>query len=80
MHSYAQQLEDAWDWLNSEAAQFGGRMLPIHVTPYIIGLPHRIDRFERLLRSLADRRGNWFAATDAIVSATMPFLSPAAEA
>lgn len=77
--SYAQQLEDAWNWLAGEAARFGGRMLPIHVTPYIIGLPYRIDSLERLLRALANRPGNWFGTTDAIVAAATPFLSPATE-
>ena len=55
--SYAQQILDAFDWLNGET---GGRMLPLHVTPYIIGLPYRIDAFEALLAELT-ARGAWFA-------------------
>jgi allantoinase len=69
MDSYAQQLEDACDWLLREAAQSGGRMLPIHLTPYISGLPYRIAALEGLLDRLAARDGVWFATTGAIAQA-----------
>lgn len=60
--SYAQQVLDAHDWLSGEAlAQGGGRMLPLHLTPYIIGLPYRMDAFEGLLADLAARPDTWFA-------------------
>jgi allantoinase len=62
--SYAQQMLDAYDWLNAE----GGRMLPLHITPYIIGLPYRIEAFEALLVAL-QKRGAWFASGDEIVDA-----------
>jgi len=65
--SWARQLEDAFDWLAAEAALFGGRMLPIHLTPYIMGLPYRIGALERLLGRLAARREAWFARGDGIV-------------
>lgn len=66
--SWAQSLEDGFDWLAREAAQTGGgRMLPIHVTPYIMGLPHRIAAFERLLERLAAREECWFARGDEVV-------------
>ncbi len=52
--SYRQQLEDACDWLSDEAARFGGRMLPLHLTPYVMGLPYRIGALEALLHSLRD--------------------------
>lgn len=60
--SYAQQIGDAADWLVAEAArEGGGRMLPLHVTPYIIGLPYRIGAFEGMLAELRDRQESWFA-------------------
>ncbi|MBT0671394.1 polysaccharide deacetylase family protein [Novosphingobium profundi] len=59
--SYAQQMLDAYDWLHTEAQAHGGRMLPMHLTPYIIGLPYRMDAFEQLLADLKARDGNWFA-------------------
>jgi allantoinase len=62
--SYAEQMIDAFDWLCAE----GGRMLPLHITPYIMGLPYRIGAFERLIGELQNR-GAWFARGDAIVDA-----------
>jgi peptidoglycan/xylan/chitin deacetylase (PgdA/CDA1 family) len=75
MDSYAQQLEDACDWLSGEAAQYGGRMLPIHLTPYISGLPYRIGALEGLLDRLAARDDVWFATTGAIAAAAAPQLA-----
>lgn len=50
--SYRQQMLDAAGWL---AREDGGRLLPVHVTPYIMGLPYRIGVFEQLLADLAQR-------------------------
>lgn len=70
--SYAQQVLDAHDWLSAEAqAQGGGRMLPLHLTPYIIGLPYRMDAFEGLLADLAARPDTWFARGGDIFDAFM---------
>lgn len=65
--SWAQQIEDAFDWLAGESAQHGGRMLPIHLTPYIMGLPYRIGAVETLLARLVARPEAWFAPGAAIV-------------
>ncbi len=66
--SFAQQMIDAFDWLLQEAQTHGGgRMLPIHLTPYIMGLPYRIDALERMLGALAARREAWFATGGQIV-------------
>jgi hypothetical protein len=60
--SYARQIGDAFDWLAGEAAASGGgRMLPLHLTPYITGLPYRMAAFEALLADLAGRADGWFA-------------------
>lgn len=67
--SYAQSLEDAFDWLAGEAKLSGGRMLPMHITPYIVGLPYRIDAFEALLARLAARPEAWFATGGEILKA-----------
>lgn len=66
--SYAQQIEDAFDWLAAEASAGGGRVLPLHITPYIMALPYRIAAFERLLARLADKPEAWFASGADIVS------------
>ncbi len=60
--SYAEQIGDAHEWLTGEASvSGGGRMLPLHITPYITGLPYRMDAFERLLADLSARDATWFA-------------------
>jgi len=66
--SFSQQIRDAFNWLEVEAEQFGGRMLPLHLTPYIIGLPYRIGALEDLLGWLRDR-GAWFARGDELLDA-----------
>jgi allantoinase len=65
--SWAEQIEDAFDWLAAEAQRYGGRMLPIHLTPYIMGLPYRIGALERLLDRLTARPEAWFARGDQIL-------------
>lgn len=68
--SWAESMRDAFNWLAREAAQSGGgRMLPIHLTPYIMGLPYRIGALECLLADLASRAEAWFARGDAIIDA-----------
>ena len=68
--SYAQQMTDAYDWLSREAKQSGGgRLLPLNVTPYILGLPYRIEAFELLIADLAARPDAWFARGDQIIEA-----------
>jgi hypothetical protein len=66
--SYAQQIEDAWVWLDGEVDAHGGRMLPLHLTPYVIGLPYRIGALETILEKLATGSGNWFATGSEIFS------------
>ncbi len=63
--SYVEQMKDAFEWLRAEADEDGGRMLPLHLTPYIIALPYRIAAFEGLLQWLA-AEGAWFARGDEI--------------
>lgn len=64
--SHAQQMRDAFDWLAREQA---GRILPLHITPYILGLPYRISALEDLLIDLASRPQAWAATGSQIVDA-----------
>lgn len=67
---WAAQMRDAYGWLAREAAQTGGgRLLPLHVTPYVLGLPYRIAAFEALLAWLAAQPGTWFAPPGAVADA-----------
>ncbi len=65
--SYVQQMTDAADWLVDEAEHYGGRMLPMHLTPYIMGLPYRIAGFEKLITAMADRPDIDFARGDVVL-------------
>ncbi len=65
--SYAQSMFDAADWLIRETKQYGGRMLPMHLTPYIMGLPYRISVFENLISDLSAPDGMAFARGDEIL-------------
>jgi allantoinase len=68
--SWRVAMEDAFDWLAAEAnVQASARILPLHVTPYIMGLPYRIAAFEQLLATLSARPEAWFAPGDVIVAA-----------
>lgn len=59
--SYCTQLRDAFALLASESHRWGGRMLPIHLTPYISGLPYRIAAIESLLQWLGEQPDAAFA-------------------
>lgn len=66
--SFREQIEDACDWLLRETAVYGGRMLPIHLTPYVMGLPYRIGALEDLLAALSRREGVRFVRAGEISS------------
>ncbi len=66
--SWAEAMRDAADWLIREAdEQRSARLLPIHLTPYIMGLPYRIGALESLLADFATRDALWFATGSAII-------------
>ncbi|RJY10034.1 polysaccharide deacetylase family protein [Aurantiacibacter aquimixticola] len=61
-------MRDAFDFLAGEAASQGSaRLLPMELTPYIIGQPFRIEALENLLADLAGRDQAWFATGSEIV-------------
>ncbi len=59
--SYVQQIQDAYACLDAETHTHGARLLPLHLTPYIIALPYRIDPFENLVQWLHSQNNAWFA-------------------
>lgn len=70
---WAQMMRDSFNWLSAEAKgnaymKGGGRMLPIHLTPYIMGLPYRIGALEELLADFAGREDASIAPGAEIVS------------
>jgi hypothetical protein len=64
--SYVEQMKDAFTWLAAESAP---RVLPLHVTPYVMGLPFRMGAFEELL--------DWLGAQPSTVFATARDLAAA---
>ncbi|MEP5938395.1 MAG: polysaccharide deacetylase family protein [Erythrobacter sp.] len=68
--SWGESMRDAFDWLAREAqSQNSARILPVHLTPYIMGLPYRIGALEELLGDLSARNESWFASGQDIVDA-----------
>ncbi|MDO8836781.1 MAG: polysaccharide deacetylase family protein [Vicinamibacterales bacterium] len=68
--SYVEQMQDAYTLLAGEATRTGGgRMLPLNITPYVIGLPYRICAFERLLEWLAVQPEAAFQTTAELATA-----------
>ncbi|MBX3564176.1 MAG: polysaccharide deacetylase family protein [Sphingomonas sp.] len=67
--SYVEQMQDAYRLLAGEADRFGGRMLPLNLTPYVMGLPYRIGALEALLAWLAAQPGAAFHSLGEIADA-----------
>lgn len=66
--AWGEMMRDAFDWLGAEAkAQDSARLLPIQLTPYIMGQPYRIEALEKLLEDFAARPDAWIATGSEIV-------------
>ena len=63
---YADQLIDAFDFLNEESAEQGGRLLAINLHPWLVGQPHRIGHLERALKHIAGHDSVWSAGAGEI--------------
>ena len=67
---YATQVLRACDRLRAEATHMkGGRLLSLSVSPWVLGYPHRIATFERLLRSILSSGTIWVATGAEIADA-----------
>ncbi|MFC0205101.1 polysaccharide deacetylase family protein [Novosphingobium soli] len=68
--SYVEQMKDAFAWLSGEVERGGApRVLPLHLTPYVMGLPFRMGAFEGLLEWLAGQPGTVFATAGELAAA-----------
>ena len=67
--SYAEQMEDACDFLLNEATQNGGRLLALNIHPWLMGQPHRIAAFERILAHIASQQKIFNASARDIIAA-----------
>lgn len=66
--SWAEQVQDAADYLLAEAEQQGGRILSLNVHPWLLGQPHRIGFFEQVLAAVASDARVWSAAPSDILA------------
>lgn len=66
---YAEQIQDAFDYLYVEAAEQGGRMLALSIHPWVLGQPHRIGRLEQVLEYVMGHDGVWTASAGEICRA-----------
>jgi allantoinase len=66
---FADAIMDAYQLLDREATDRGGRVLPIALHPWIVGQPHRIGTLDRVLTDLAGRAGVWPATAAQVLAA-----------
>jgi peptidoglycan/xylan/chitin deacetylase (PgdA/CDA1 family) len=67
--SWSQQVIDAIDFMLSEAQSLKqGRMLGISVHPWLVGQPHRIACFEKILQHLHQSKGVWISTPQSILT------------
>jgi peptidoglycan/xylan/chitin deacetylase (PgdA/CDA1 family) len=66
---YEAQVLAAFRHLVAESDRYGGRLLALSITPWIIGYPHRIRTLERLLDTILKAGSVWAATGSQIVEA-----------
>jgi len=68
IEDYASQVLGAFRCLDAEAKDYGGRVLSLSVTPWIMGYPHRIAGFQRLLETILASGTVWPATAAELVA------------
>ncbi len=66
---WADQVEDAIDFLLQESNTGGGRVLGLNIHPWVLGQPHRIQYLERVLEKLSGHPAVWSTDAGAIATA-----------
>ncbi|WP_350284616.1 polysaccharide deacetylase family protein [uncultured Croceitalea sp.] len=66
---WAEQVEDAFDFLVKESETMGGRILGLNIHPWVLGQPHRIQYLERVLERLGSQTEVWSTSGSAIAAA-----------
>ena len=69
IESYVDQVNDAMAFLCKEASEKGGRMLALSIHPWLMGQPHRIKHFKRLIEALVAHPDVWTATGSEIIAA-----------
>ena len=66
--AYGQMIRETFETLYREGAETG-RLLVLHLRPWLTGQPFRIGRVEAALRHIVSRRGVWTSTGSEIVEA-----------
>ena len=66
---FVEQIQDAFTVLYNEADQYGGRVLSLALTPYLIGMHYRIKYLDELLGWIMNHDDVWVANGSEILDA-----------
>ncbi len=66
--SWAEQVDDAFEFLLHESKTSGGRILSLNIHPWVLGQPHRIQYLEKVLDKLGSHEEVWSASASEILS------------
>jgi allantoinase len=69
VEDYERQVLEGFRVLKAEAERYGGRVLSLSLSPWVIGYPHRIAALERILASIMESDAVWPATGIAIADA-----------
>jgi allantoinase len=69
VEDYERQVLEAFRVFKAEAGRYGGRVLSLSLSPWVIGYPHRIAALERILASIMKSDAVWPATGIAIADA-----------
>ncbi len=64
---WADQVEDALDFMLKESSTQGGRVLGLSIHPWVLGQPHRIQYLERVLERFSKNDAIWSASPSEII-------------
>ncbi|QLG45055.1 polysaccharide deacetylase family protein [Costertonia aggregata] len=65
---WADQVDDAFEFLLQESKSSGGRVLGLNIHPWVLGQPHRIQYLERVLEKLGSHADVWSTSAVSIAN------------
>ena len=66
---FVEQIQDQFTGLYKESEKYGGRIMSISLTPYIMGLHYRVKYLDKALKWLSQQKGVWVANGTEILEA-----------
>lgn len=73
---WAEQINEAVDFLKTETDRYGSQMLSFQITPFVMGQPFRVHAFKRLVDTLASDKDLWCATASDIAASFEEQVSP----